>query len=75
MTTQWITKRTVDVLRANGSEFTVWDGAVTGFGVRVRQSGAKSYVVIYRAVVGHGAHLPPPRIAPFRDIDTVSCSS
>jgi hypothetical protein len=55
MTGQRITKRTVDALKANGSEFTVWDGAVPGFGVRVRSSGAKSYVVVYRAGSGRGA--------------------
>jgi hypothetical protein len=52
MTGQRITKRTVDALKANGSEFTVWDAAVSGFGVRVRPSGAKSYVVVYRAGSG-----------------------
>ena len=55
MTDQRITKRTVDALEANGSEFTVWDDAVTGFGVRVRPTGAKSYVVVYRAGAGRGA--------------------
>ena len=55
MTIQRITKRTVDALKANGSEFTVWDDAVSGFGVRVRPTGAKSYVVVYRAGSGRGA--------------------
>ena len=55
MTTKRITKRTVDALRANGSEFTLWDGAVAGFGVRVRPTGSKSYVVVYRAGAGRGA--------------------
>jgi Arm DNA-binding domain len=55
MTTERITKRTVDALKSNGSEFTVWDDAVTGFGVRVRPTGAKSYVVVYRAGSGRGA--------------------
>jgi hypothetical protein len=55
MTTQRITKRTVDALKSKGSEFTVWDDAVTGFGVRVRPTGAKSYVVVYRAGSGLGA--------------------
>jgi hypothetical protein len=50
-----ITKRAVDALKSNGSEFTVWDDAVTGFGVRVRATGAKSYVVVYRAGAGRGA--------------------
>jgi integrase len=55
MTTQRITKRAVDALKPNGFEFTVWDDAVTGFGVRVRPTGAKSYVVVYRAGSGRGA--------------------
>jgi hypothetical protein len=55
VTVQRITKRAVDALQANGSEFTVWDDSVTGFGVRVRLSGAKSFVVIYRAGAGRGA--------------------
>jgi hypothetical protein len=33
---QRITKRTVDALKAGEKEFTVWDDAVTGFGLRVR---------------------------------------
>ena len=49
MTGQRITKRTVDALEANGTEFTVWDDSKPGFGVRVRPTGAKSYVVVYRA--------------------------
>ena len=55
VTTQRITNRAVDALKSNGSEFTVWDGAVAGFGVRVRPTGAKSYVVIYRAGAGRRA--------------------
>ena len=55
MTGQRINKRTVDALKPNGSEFTVWDDTVSGFGVRVRPKGAMSYVVVYRAGVGRGA--------------------
>lgn len=55
MTIQRITKRTVDALQSNGSEFTAWDDAVNGFGVRVRPTGAKSYVVVYRGGAGRGA--------------------
>ncbi len=55
MTAQRITKRTVDALQSNASEFTLWDDAVTGFGVRVRPTGAKSYVVVYRSGAGRGA--------------------
>ena len=55
MTTQRITKRTVDTLQSKGSEFTAWDDTVSGFGVRVRPTGAKSYVVVYRAGAGRGS--------------------
>src|SRR6516162_4121587 len=55
MTTQRITKRTVDALQSTGREFTAWDDTVSGFGVRVRPTGAKSYVVVYRAGAGRGA--------------------
>jgi hypothetical protein len=38
-----------------GREFTAWDDTVCGFGVRVHPTGAKSYVVVYRAGAGRGA--------------------
>ena len=50
-----ISKRVVDGIRANGAEFIIWDDALTGFGLRVRASGAKSYVVMYRAGAGRKA--------------------
>lgn len=50
-----ITRKTVATLQSRDREFTVWDNTVTGFGVRVRPTGAKSYVVVYRAGVGRGS--------------------
>jgi integrase len=50
-----ITKRVVDGLKPRASEFAVWDAKLPGFGVRVRPSGAMSYIVIYRAGSGRGA--------------------
>src|SRR5262245_3491683 len=50
-----ITKRVIDGLKPRGSEFAVWDAKLPGFGVRVRPSGAMSYVVVYRAGAGRGA--------------------
>ena len=50
-----ITKRTVDALEKTGSEYFAWDADLIGFGVRVRESGAKTYVVKYRAGVGRNA--------------------
>lgn len=43
-----ITKRTVDSLTVTGKEYVHWDGELTGFGVRVRATGAKSFVAVYR---------------------------
>jgi integrase len=53
-TTKRITKRAVDALQYTGREFTAWDETVGGFGVRVRATGAKSYVVVYTAGAGRG---------------------
>jgi integrase len=50
-----ITKRLVDNLTPTGGEHFVWDEALIGFGVRVQPTGAKSYVVKYRAGSGRGA--------------------
>ena len=50
-----ITKRVVDALKPRTNEFTVWDGKMPGFGVRVRSTGAMSYIVVYRAGSGRGA--------------------
>jgi integrase len=50
-----ITKNVVDRLKPQASEFTIWDAKLPGFGVRVRPSGAKSYVVVYRVGAGRGA--------------------
>ncbi|MDR3497124.1 MAG: tyrosine-type recombinase/integrase [Ancalomicrobiaceae bacterium] len=50
-----IAKRTVDALEATGAEYFAWDADLIGFGVRVRESGAKSYIVKYRAGTGRSA--------------------
>jgi integrase len=50
-----ISKRIIDGLKPQTSEFTVWDGKMPGFGVRVRPTGAMSYIVVYRAGSGRGA--------------------
>src|SRR5258705_10860495 len=55
MTGKRLSKRVVDSLRPSDSEYTIWDDALTGFGVRVRPSGAKSFVVVYRAGAGRKA--------------------
>ena len=40
-----ITKRSVDAIKVGGTDAVYWDGELTGFGLRVRRSGRKSYVV------------------------------
>src|SRR5439155_4814108 len=50
-----ITKRLIDGLEPRQREYFVWDGSLSGFGVRVQPSGAMSYVVKYRAGSGRGA--------------------
>lgn len=55
-----ITKRAVDALAPRERDFIAWDDGIAGFGVRVRASGAKSYVVRYRAGSG--------RTAPMRQV-------
>src|SRR5262249_31888913 len=60
MPTSSITKRAIDALKAKPSEYFVWDNRLMGFGVRVRPSGAKSYVLKYRA--GSGRTAPTRRV-------------
>ncbi len=40
-----ITKRSVDAIKPDGTDTVYWDGELTGFGLRVRRSGRKVYVV------------------------------
>jgi integrase len=50
-----ITKKFIDGLASAGTDYFVWDSGLTGFGVRVQPSGAKSFVVKYRVGSGRGA--------------------
>jgi integrase len=50
-----ITKRLVDSLKPNGSEFFVWDSKLPGFGIRVQATGVMAYVAKYRAGSGRAA--------------------
>ena len=51
-----LTKRVIDSLEIKATEYVAWDDDVSGFGIRVRPSGAKSFIVIYRA--GSGRNSP-----------------
>lgn len=55
-----ITKRSVDALKPAAAEYFLWDEKLAGFGVRVQTTGARSYVVKYRA--GSGRSTPTRRV-------------
>jgi integrase len=50
-----LTKRVIDGLEITGPDYVAWDADLPGFGVRVRASGVKSYIVFYRAGSGRNA--------------------
>ena len=50
-----ISKRVVDGLKIKDREYAIWDEQMPGFGVRVRPTGSKSFIVVYRAGSGRGA--------------------
>ena len=58
--TSQITKRLIDSLKPRQGEYFVWDGSLSGFGLRVQSTGAMSYVVKYRA--GSGRSAPTRRL-------------
>jgi Arm DNA-binding domain len=55
-----ITRRLINSLKPRPDEYFVWDGSLSGFGVRVQSTGAMSYVVKYRA--GSGRSAPTRRL-------------
>ncbi|WP_081421698.1 site-specific integrase [Tardiphaga robiniae] len=55
-----ISKKSIDALQPTLAEYTVWDSELPGFGVRVRPSGAMSYILCYRA--GRGRRSPTRRL-------------
>jgi integrase len=51
--TEKLTKRLIDALQPRpDKDFTVWDREIAGFGIRVRETGAKSFVIKYRNAHG-----------------------
>jgi integrase len=45
---QKLTKAVVDRLPGQGTEYVVWDAELPGFGIRVKPTGIKSFIVQYR---------------------------
>lgn len=43
-----LTKAQIDSAQTEGRDLFIWDGALPGFGIRVKSSGIKSFVVQYR---------------------------
>ena len=75
-----ISKRSVDAVKAGGTDTVYWNGELTGFGVRVRRSGRKSYVVQTR-IAGKlcwftiGPHGPlNPNQARARALEILACA-
>jgi hypothetical protein len=48
MAKQKLTKSVVESLACISEEYVIWDSALPGFGIRVKPSNVKSYIVQYR---------------------------
>lgn len=60
--TKGLTKRVVDASAPGDVEYIVWDSEIAGFGLRVRPSGRKVYLLKYRVGGGRGGRMRKPSI-------------
>ena len=60
-----LTIRTIDRLVNTGKDYVVWDSDLPGFGMRVRSSGRKSFMVQHRAGQGRGAKQQKVTLGPY----------
>jgi integrase len=61
-------KKTVDALKPEAREYTVWDTTIRGFGVRVYPSERKVYLLKYRANGGRSGTIRKPTIGTHGEI-------
>ncbi len=62
VTSRKLTKRVVESIQATGQDLIVWDTELPGFGVRVRPSGRRTYLLKYRVGGGRTGTLRKPSI-------------
>ncbi|HVI11949.1 MAG TPA: Arm DNA-binding domain-containing protein, partial [Pseudolabrys sp.] len=55
--TMKLTKRAIDAIKPDGLDHVHWDDELRGFGLRIKQSGLKSFLIQFRNVQGHSRRL------------------